>query len=93
MVEALMTGGAGFIGSNFVRHALVGHADWRVTIDTTKLRSLGWQPREAFNSGLQRTVAWYRENEWWWRPIKQGDPAFRAYYDRQYANREEGSLR
>src|SRR6188768_4228694 len=31
MVEVLVTGGAGFIGSNFVRHALAAHADWRVT--------------------------------------------------------------
>jgi dTDP-glucose 4,6-dehydratase len=31
MVEVLVTGGAGFIGSNFVRHALATHADWQVT--------------------------------------------------------------
>jgi dTDP-glucose 4,6-dehydratase len=31
MVEVLVTGGAGFIGSNFVRYALGAHADWRVT--------------------------------------------------------------
>ena len=37
-----------------------------------------------FDGGLQQTVEWYRENEWWWRPIKQGDPAFKAYYERQY---------
>ncbi len=60
-----------------------GH-DRRYCLDTAKLRGLGWQPREAFAEGLQRTVAWYSENEWWWRPIKQGDPAFTAYYERQY---------
>ena len=31
MIEVLVTGGAGFIGSNFVRYALRAHADWRVT--------------------------------------------------------------
>jgi dTDP-glucose 4,6-dehydratase len=60
-----------------------GH-DRRYCLDTAKLRGLGWQPEEAFGRGLQETVAWYRQNEWWWRPIKQGDPAFQAYYERQY---------
>jgi dTDP-glucose 4,6-dehydratase len=65
-----------------------GH-DRRYCLDTAKLRGLGWEPREAFGEGLQQTVAWYRANEWWWRPIKQGDPAFKAYYARQYGAREE----
>jgi dTDP-glucose 4,6-dehydratase len=60
-----------------------GH-DRRYCLDTTKLRSLGWLPQESFVDGLRGTVSWYRENEWWWRPIKQGDPAFQAYYERQY---------
>ena len=33
--------------------------------------------------GLRDTVEWYRANEWWWRPIKEQDPAFRAYYQAQ----------
>ena len=33
-----------------------------------------------FEDGLKDTVRWYRDNEWWWRPIKEEDPAFRAYY-------------
>jgi len=37
--------------------------------------------------GLRQTVAWYRDHEWWWRPIKEGDEAFRSYYQRQYAAR------
>jgi dTDP-glucose 4,6-dehydratase len=60
-----------------------GH-DRRYCLDTAKLRGLGWEPQEAFGEGLQQTVAWYRANEWWWRPVKQGDPAFQAYYERQY---------
>jgi len=62
-----------------------GH-DRRYCLDTTKLRGLGWQPRADFADGVAKTVRWYRENEWWWRPIKQGDPAFREYYARQYGN-------
>ena len=39
------------------------------------------------SEGLRETVAWYRENEWWWRPIKERDPAFKAYYEAQYGKR------
>jgi dTDP-glucose 4,6-dehydratase len=63
-----------------------GH-DRRYALDTTKLRSLGWAPQVRFDDGLRATVEWYTRNEWWWRPIKQGDPAFRAYYDAQYGGR------
>lgn len=63
-----------------------GH-DRRYSLDTAKLRALGWTPQIPFDDGLAATVAWYRQNEWWWRPIKDADPAFRAYYDAQYGNR------
>jgi len=60
-----------------------GH-DRRYSLDTSKLQKLGWGPSVAFETGLRETVDWYRQNEWWWRPIKEKDPAFRAYYDAQY---------
>ena len=63
-----------------------GH-DRRYSLDTGKLESLGWKPAQRFEEGLARTVQWYRENEGWWRPIKNGDPAFRKYYQEQYGNR------
>jgi dTDP-glucose 4,6-dehydratase len=63
-----------------------GH-DRRYSLDTTKLRRLGWAPAVPFDRGLAETVAWYRENERWWRPIKEADPAFRAYYEAQYGQR------
>jgi dTDP-glucose 4,6-dehydratase len=49
----------------------VGH-DLRYAIDWTKLRTeLGWQPRYSdFAAGLADTIAWYRDNEAWWRPQK-----------------------
>jgi dTDP-glucose 4,6-dehydratase len=63
-----------------------GH-DRRYCLDTTKLRRLGWSPQVDFAHGLRETVDWYRRNEWWWRPIKEQDPAFKAYYAAQYEKR------
>ena len=63
-----------------------GH-DRRYCLDTAKLRGLGWSPQVSFEDGLAQTVDWYRQNEWWWRPIKENDPAFREYYARQYEHR------
>ncbi len=64
----------------------LGH-DRRYALDTTKLRALGWAPAVPFEAGLADTVEWYRTNEWWWRPVKEHDPAFRAYYQTQYGDR------
>ena len=48
-----------------------GH-DRRYAIDADKLRNtLGWQPEENFTTGLEKTVRWYLENDWWWRPIRE----------------------
>lgn len=47
-----------------------GH-DLRYAIDATKLETeLGWQARESFESGIEKTVRWYLENEEWWRPLR-----------------------
>ena len=64
----------------------LGH-DRRYSLDTTKLRGLGWEPHVSFDDGLGEIVDWYRSNESWWRPIKDGDPAFQTYYQRQYGRR------
>jgi dTDP-glucose 4,6-dehydratase len=64
-----------------------GH-DRRYCLDTSKLRGIGWSPAEPFDEGLRRTIEWYRRNEWWWRPIKEQDPAFKAYYQAQYQHRQ-----
>ena len=46
----------------------LGH-DRRYALDTRKLRLLGWRPRANISTALGETVDWYRENEWWWRPL------------------------
>ena len=61
-----------------------GH-DRRYSLDTSKLRGLGWAPKKPFEDGLRETVEWYRDNRAWWEPIKSGE--YRAYYERQYAER------
>jgi dTDP-glucose 4,6-dehydratase len=59
-----------------------GH-DRRYSLSSDKLSGeLGWQPQVRFADGLERTVEWYRENEWWWGPIRSGE--YRAYYEKQY---------
>ncbi len=73
--------------ADLVRHVedRPGH-DRRYSIDSSKLRALGWSPRHSFDAGgLEETVGWYRDNREWWEPIKSGE--YRAYYAEQYAAR------
>ncbi len=58
-----------------------GH-DRRYSLSSEKVRALGWSPQVRFAEGLDETVEWYRENAWWWEPIRSGD--YREYYQRQY---------
>jgi dTDP-glucose 4,6-dehydratase len=47
-----------------------GH-DFRYAIDATRLETeLGWKAQENFETGIEKTVLWYIENEWWWRPLR-----------------------
>ena len=72
---------------SLVRHVAdrAGH-DRRYSLDTRKLRSLGWQPVRKWEDGIRDTVAWYRDNRDWWEPIKRSG-GYREYYERQYAQR------
>ncbi|MBB4274269.1 dTDP-glucose 4,6-dehydratase [Rhizobium mongolense] len=48
-----------------------GH-DARYAIDASKLEGeLGWKAEETFETGIEKTVHWYLENEWWWRPLRE----------------------
>jgi len=61
-----------------------GH-DRRYSLSSDKVKSLGWEPEVRFEDGLERTVTWYRDNEWWWQPIRSGE--YRDYYERQYGRK------
>jgi dTDP-glucose 4,6-dehydratase len=58
-----------------------GH-DRRYSLSSDKVRGLGWEPKWSFADGLPATVEWYRDNEWWWGPIRSGE--YREYYERHY---------
>jgi len=45
-----------------------GH-DVRYSLDSSKIRALGWRPKRSFEEALEETVRWYVENESWWRPL------------------------
>lgn len=58
-----------------------GH-DRRYSLSSDKVRALGWEPQMRFDDGLPATVDWYRDNEWWWGPVRSGE--YREYYEQQY---------
>jgi dTDP-glucose 4,6-dehydratase len=65
-----------------------GH-DRRYSMDGSRLHALGWTNRVAFEEGLARTVAWYRDHQAWWRAARSGE--WDGYYERQYGDRIAGS--
>lgn len=63
--------GAFDLGEEYINYVpdRPGH-DQRYSVDTSKIGRLGWSPSANFDEALLRTIDWYRENEWWWRPLK-----------------------
>ena len=60
-----------------------GH-DRRYAMDARKIESeLGWSPRETFESGIRKTIAWYMANEDWTRDVTTG--AYRQWIETQYS--------
>jgi dTDP-glucose 4,6-dehydratase len=70
-------GGASYRGLVTFVEDRPGH-DYRYAIDCSKIeREFGWKPAETFETGIDKTVAWYLNNEWWWRPLADGRAATR----------------
>ncbi|MFQ5511859.1 MAG: dTDP-glucose 4,6-dehydratase [Candidatus Krumholzibacteriia bacterium] len=63
-----------------------GH-DRAYAMDAARLEKLGWKPEFDFDTALEKTVAWYRDNEAWWQNVKSGD--FRTYYESHYKHKLE----
>ena len=61
----------------------LGH-DRRYSIKMDKVKQLGWKPQHNFDQALRETVQWYKDNEVWWRHIKDKQEAFKRYYREQY---------
>ena len=63
-----------------------GH-DRRYALDVSKICALGWEPAHTCEEAIAKAVRWYVGNEWWWRPIKNGEH-YQEYYRRQYEGRD-----
>ena len=62
-----------------------GH-DLRYAMDYKKAKKeLGWDPKTDFEQGLEKTIAWYKNNRAWWQHIKSGE--YLEYYKKNYFKR------
>ncbi len=60
-----------------------GAHDARYSMSTNKIKELGWTPKKPFEESLRETVRWFRDNEWWWRPIIE-TPGYRNFESQFY---------
>jgi dTDP-glucose 4,6-dehydratase len=78
---------------SLIRHVAdrPGH-DRRYGLDTSRIRDeLGWRPRRDWRQTLADTIDWYVANPGWWRAIRERDPRYQEFYDRQYGERLAGA--
>ena len=64
-----------------------GH-DFRYSLNCSKIKNLGWQPKYSFEEALKETIRWYKENKEWWEKIKSGK-YFQEWYEKQYRKKGE----
>jgi dTDP-glucose 4,6-dehydratase len=67
-----------------------GH-DRRYSLDSNRLKGLGWNPAWNLDQGLQFTVQWYKENADWWRSIREHQLEYKEFHNKHYNNIREGS--
>ncbi len=66
-----------------------GH-DRRYSLNISKIKALGWEPRHTAEEAIAKSAVWYKENEWWWRKIKE-QASYKEYYQKQYGKRLQES--
>jgi dTDP-glucose 4,6-dehydratase len=71
--KLLALAGAGEESIDYVEDRL-GH-DRRYSVDASKVRALGWAPSRKLYDALEETYGWYRDNRWWWEPLKGVAPS------------------
>ncbi len=76
---------------SLIRHVedRLGH-DRRYSLDVSKTLALGWEPDYTPEQAIRATARWYRDNRWWWQPIRDGE--FKQYYETVYGARRELDL-
>jgi dTDP-glucose 4,6-dehydratase len=59
------------VGEEMVQYVedRLGH-DRRYSVDIAKISALGWERKRTLDEALEETVQWYRDNRWWWEPLK-----------------------
>jgi dTDP-glucose 4,6-dehydratase len=67
-----------------------GH-DRRYSLDSSRLRKLGWKPDWSLQTGLKSTVDWYVTNEGWWKRIRERQKDFNDFYAKHYGTIGEGA--
>jgi dTDP-glucose 4,6-dehydratase len=71
---------------SLIRHVTdrPGH-DRRYSLNVEKVKGLGWKPEYTLEEAIRLTAKWYKENEWWWRKIRNAE--YNDYYEAQYGDR------
>lgn len=75
------------LGEEMIEHVehRLGH-DFRYAIDGSKLKRLGWSPEKNFDEWIEKTINWYKENEWWWKPLLENRPNIDRSVQKTYKN-------